>query len=112
VMTAQDLNVAIRARPTNLQSILNKIQGPGQAASVQQKQTILKDVTIKIPGPSLTAIIGPSGCGKTTLLDALSGRRRNDALLEYAGGTSIVGDGHKYATRRGGSASGLDVAYA
>jgi ABC-type multidrug transport system ATPase subunit len=112
VLTAQDLNVAIRARPADLQRILNKIQGRGQAASVQKKQTILRDVTIKIPGPSLTAIIGPSGCGKTTLLDALSGRRRNDALLEYSGRTSIVGDGHNYATTRSGSASGLDVAYA
>lgn len=32
------------------------------------KERILKDISIRIPGNRITAIIGPSGCGKTSLL--------------------------------------------
>ena len=36
------------------------------------KNQAIKNVTIKIPGSSVTAIIGPSGCGKSTALRALN----------------------------------------
>ncbi len=38
----------------------------------------LRDVTIRIPDRSITALIGPSGCGKTTFLRTLN--RMNDLI--------------------------------
>jgi NitT/TauT family transport system ATP-binding protein len=35
--------------------------------------TAVRDVSLKIPPRSFTAVIGPSGCGKTTLLRLLTG---------------------------------------
>lgn len=37
------------------------------------KQTILHDVSFKIPAQQFVAVMGPSGCGKSTLLKALNG---------------------------------------
>ncbi|HBA83975.1 MAG TPA: phosphate ABC transporter ATP-binding protein [Verrucomicrobia bacterium] len=39
----------------------------------------VKEVSLKIPGGCVTAIIGPSGCGKSTLLRAIN--RMNDLVL-------------------------------
>jgi ATP-binding cassette, subfamily C (CFTR/MRP), member 1 len=39
-------------------------------------ETVLKDISIKIPEGSLTMIIGPVGCGKSTLLKAILGEAR------------------------------------
>ncbi|WP_110241700.1 ABC transporter ATP-binding protein [Nocardioides gilvus] len=39
----------------------------------------VKDVTLTVPGGSLTAVLGPSGCGKTTLLRLIAGFLRPDA---------------------------------
>lgn len=38
----------------------------------------LKDVSLSIPGQSITALIGPSGCGKSTFLKTLN--RMNDLI--------------------------------
>ena len=42
------------------------------------KQQALKDIHLKIPEKSITALIGPSGCGKSTLLRNLN--RMNDLI--------------------------------
>ena len=46
----------------------------------------LKNITIDIPGKSITALIGPSGCGKSTFLKTLN--RMNDLIP----GVTITGD--------------------
>ena len=46
----------------------------------------LKNITIDIPGKSITALIGPSGCGKSTFLKSLN--RMNDLIP----GVTITGD--------------------
>ena len=46
----------------------------------------LKNITIDIPGKSITALIGPSGCGKSTFLKTLN--RMNDLIP----GVKITGD--------------------
>lgn len=52
----------------------------------------LKDVNIKIPGQSITAIIGPSGCGKSTLLRCFN--KMNDLIEHTKVKGSILIDGH------------------
>ena len=51
----------------------------------------LQDVSLKIPGGRVTAVIGPSGCGKSTLLRCFN--RMNDTIdgCQYTG--SILLDG-------------------
>jgi len=51
----------------------------------------LKDVNIKIPGQSITAIIGPSGCGKSTLLRCFN--KMNDLIEHTKVRGSILIDG-------------------
>ena len=46
----------------------------------------LKNITIDIPGKSITSLIGPSGCGKSTFLKTLN--RMNDLIP----GVTITGD--------------------
>lgn len=55
----------------------------------------LKDIDLKIPGNSVTALIGPSGCGKSTLLRCIN--RMNDEIP----GARI--------TRGGIEISGIDI---
>ncbi|DAC73410.1 MAG TPA: phosphate ABC transporter ATP-binding protein [Thermoplasmata archaeon] len=50
-----------------------------------QKNSILKNINIKIPAKQLTAVIGPSGCGKTTLLKSFN------RLLEIQDEVNISG---------------------
>ena len=52
----------------------------------------LKDIDIKIPGQSITAIIGPSGCGKSTLLRCFN--KMNDLIENTKVRGSIIIDGH------------------
>ncbi len=42
---------------------------------------ILKNVSLKIPAKSVTALMGPSGCGKSTLIRCLN--RMNDLVLNF-----------------------------
>ncbi len=41
---------------------------------------VLKNITMDIPGKSITALIGPSGCGKSTFLKTLN--RMNDLIKD------------------------------
>lgn len=50
-----------------------------------EKFHALKDMSLNVPGKTVTAFIGPSGCGKSTLLRTLN--RMNDMIP----GTSIEG---------------------
>jgi ABC-type multidrug transport system ATPase subunit len=56
---------------------------------------ILDDVSLALPGGSMTAIIGPSGCGKSTLASVLSGRRRPSA-----GSVTVDGEPMSLAMRQ------------
>ena len=51
---------------------LNKIVG----APFKKKKTLLKDVTMTIPGNSLVAVMGPAGAGKSTLIDLIRQNER------------------------------------
>jgi ABC-type multidrug transport system ATPase subunit/pSer/pThr/pTyr-binding forkhead associated (FHA) protein len=47
---------------------------------------LLHDMSFRLPGSSLLAVIGPSGAGKSTLLNALTGFRPADSgVVRYAG---------------------------
>ena len=53
----------------------------------------LDDVSVGLPGNSLTALIGPSGSGKSTLLRVLAGLEAPDAgevLISGEDATSVV----------------------
>ena len=54
------------------------------------------DVTLEIPGRSVTAIIGPSGCGKSTLLRCLN-RMHETTPGARATGRVLLGDVDVYA---------------
>ena len=47
------------------------------------------DVSITVPGGTVTALLGPSGCGKTTLLRLLAGLERPDGGSIHAGGETL-----------------------
>jgi len=49
------------------------------------ENTLLNEVSFRLPGRSLLAVIGPSGAGKSTLLNALTGLRPADyGTVRYA----------------------------
>jgi len=59
---------------------------------------ILKDVNLKIPGKTVTAIIGPSGCGKSTFIRTLN--RMNDLIDTFKmTGTVILDDENIYNSK-------------
>lgn len=49
-------------------------------------RTILRDVSLRVPRGSVTAVLGPSGSGKSTLLAALTGE-----LVPAAGSVEVLG---------------------
>ena len=51
----------------------------------------IKDVNMKIPGQSVTALIGPSGCGKTTLLRTINRMHDLTKGAEVTGKVTIDG---------------------
>jgi phosphate transport system ATP-binding protein len=51
----------------------------------------LKDISMRIPGGKITAIIGPSGCGKSTLIRSLN--RMNDVIPNVRVTGEIILDG-------------------
>jgi ABC-type transport system involved in cytochrome bd biosynthesis fused ATPase/permease subunit len=51
-----------------------------------EKETVLKDVSLIIPGKGITAVVGESGCGKSTLTGILTGR-----LTDYTGAVMVGG---------------------
>jgi len=59
---------------------------------------ILKDVNLKIPGKTVTAIIGPSGCGKSTFIRTLN--RMNDLIDTFKmTGTITLDDENIYNSK-------------
>ena len=52
---------------------------------------ILKDINLKIPKNTVTALIGPSGCGKSTFLRSIN--RMNDFSNNFKRNGSIYVDG-------------------
>ncbi|KAJ3166121.1 hypothetical protein HDU88_003669 [Geranomyces variabilis] len=53
---------------------LSLYPGSTRRANRSNETAILSDISLRIPGSSLTAIMGGSGSGKTSLLNALAGR--------------------------------------
>lgn len=54
--------------------------------SAEGTVTALDDVSLVVPGGSVTTLLGPSGCGKTTLLRCIAGLETPDS------GTISIGD--------------------
>ncbi len=54
------------------------------------KRTILRDMSLRIPRGSVTAIMGPSGTGKTTLLRLMTGQLLADAGTVTVGGSDLA----------------------
>ena len=89
-MTA--FGLLMRARP-------GKGPGPGPGASGDLVTSHLSfsygstlavdDVSIAVPGGTVTALLGPSGCGKTTLLRLIAGLERPDAGSIEARGETL-----------------------
>jgi len=52
---------------------------------------ILKDINIKIPKNTVTALIGPSGCGKSTFIRTLN--RMNDVIPTFSHDGVVYLDG-------------------
>jgi phosphate transport system ATP-binding protein len=52
---------------------------------------ILKDVSLKIPKNTVTALIGPSGCGKSTFIRTLN--RMNDLISTFRWDGTVLLDG-------------------
>ena len=63
---------------------------------------VLKDLNLRVPAGTITAVLGPSGSGKTTLLRCIAGFERLDAGSITIGGT-VVDDSRTavHAQRRG-----------
>lgn len=63
------------------------------------KKTALRDISLKIPKHSITAIIGPSGCGKSTLIGCFN--RLNDLTPDcQVDGKVLVNDKNIYGSRQ------------
>ena len=88
-VAALNLSVALQTTPNILQRAIANLTGN---SSTVGSKPILRDVSVSILGPSLTAVVGPSGSGKTTLLNALSGRLV-DSGLDVRGTTAISSSG-------------------
>jgi len=92
VITKKNFSMSDQAKPAATSSTVPPVPVPGSSVPASAKTAVppsvafdiqdlsifygkhqaIKNVTIKIPGSSVTAIIGPSGCGKSTALRALN----------------------------------------
>lgn len=59
------------------------------------RQHILKDINLSIPGRKITCIIGPSGCGKSTFLKSLN-RMHDENPAAQVSGSILVDDQNIY----------------
>ncbi|KAL9959098.1 hypothetical protein ACROYT_G036181 [Oculina patagonica] len=78
-----------------------------------KRKQILKNVSVYFNPGELVAIMGPSGCGKTTLLDLLTGRRRQGYSRGhvYINGVSMDAGVQDWYSRKIGYVLQLAVPY-
>ena len=72
------------------------IEARGVTVAFATAQTVLADVSLRIPAGRFVSLIGPSGCGKTTLLKVIGG------LLDPASGSVRYGERSAAATLAAG----------
>ncbi len=88
--TPQDLRPEVRATDRSALKRPDGEQGPAKIETrdlsfYYGRRQVLYNISLKIPGRAVTAIIGPSGCGKSTLL------RTMNRMNELIPGTRIEG---------------------
>ncbi|MFN8390253.1 MAG: ABC transporter ATP-binding protein [Bdellovibrionota bacterium] len=64
-----------------------------------KQSTVVRNISIRIPTGSCTAIVGPSGSGKSTLLNLIGGLERPDSGKILIGDTEITGRTPEYLAR-------------
>jgi ABC-type multidrug transport system ATPase subunit len=63
---------------------------PGASAANEQKKALLRDISLRLPPATLTAVAGPSGAGKTTLMRLLSGQAVPDEGCVHYNGADLA----------------------
>jgi putative ABC transport system ATP-binding protein len=65
---------------------VTKVHGSGPRSRIA-----LRDVTLRIPGESFTAVMGPSGSGKSTFLECAAGLDHPTSGTVFLGETGLAG---------------------